>query len=450
MHVPDLSRRRFLGAAMATGMGAASLNPLEAGQPPVVKRPRATDGDRRFEPDWNERLSISVGTKSGDIVGSGDKAIQAAIDYIAGKGGGTIQIQPGTYTLRNALHLPSNIRLSGSGPETIITKGASETVALSEDSDWYDQEITLEKSAGFQVGDGVVLIAKNPGNGTQNVIKRSLIAQSGNRFKLNDGLRKNLWLAGKPTASTLFPLLTSENTRNVVIENLTLDGNRKNNTNLNGNYGGCIFLQDCNRYTIRNVTTRNYNGDGISFQICHDVKVENCHSHDNADLGVHPGSGSQRPLILNNRLDNNNIGLFWCWGVKHGLAEKNQLNGNQYSISIGHNDTDNIMRQNKITNSGKVGILFRNDARGKNFWANRNTVIDNQIIDSGGDDGVAIDITGKTADITIRGNKILEQRAPMQRTGIRIGAEAGIIKVADNQIQGFMKSVDDQRASQNT
>ncbi|WP_298861828.1 right-handed parallel beta-helix repeat-containing protein [uncultured Gimesia sp.] len=450
MNSPDLSRRRFLGAALVSGMGAVSAKRLTAGAPPVVKRPRATDGDQRFEPDWKERLSISVGPKKGDIVGSSDKALQAAIDYIAGKGGGTVQIQAGTFTLRNALHLPSNIRLAGSGPETIITKGASETVALSEDSDWYDQEITLEKSANFQVGDGIVLIAKNPSNGSQDVIKRSLVARSGNRFKLNDGLRKNLWLSGKPTASSLFPLLTSEYTRNVVIENLTLDGNRKNNTNLNGNYGGCIFLQDCNRYTIRDVITRNYNGDGISFQICHDVKVENCHSHDNADLGVHPGSGSQRPLILNNRLENNNIGLFWCWGVKHGLAEQNQLHGNNYSISIGHNDTDNIMRQNKITNSGKVGILFRNDARGKNFWANRNTVIDNQIINSGGDDGVAIDITGKTADVTISGNKIVEQRDPMQRTGIRIGADAGTIKLADNQIQGFMKSIDDLRKSQST
>lgn len=447
MSFSDLSRRRFLGAALVTGVGAVSASRLSAKKHPAVKRPRATDGDQRFEPDWDQRLSITIGPKSGDIVGSSDKALQAAIDYIAGKGGGTVQILPGTFTLRNALHLPSNIRLSGSGLETIITKGPSETVAISEDSDWYDQEITLQKSADFQVGDGVVLIAKNPSNGSQTVIKRSLVARSGNRFKLNDGLRKNLWISGKPTVSSLFPLLTSEYTRNVVIENLTLDGNRKNNTNMNGNYGGCIFLQDCNRYTIQNVTTRNYNGDGISFQICHDVKVENCHSHDNADLGVHPGSGSQRPLILNNRLENNKIGLFWCWGVKYGLAEKNQLNGNNFSISIGHNDTDNIMRQNKITNSGTVGILFRNDTRGKNFWANRNTVIDNEIINSGGAEGVAIDVTGKTADITIRGNKIVEQRQPMQRTGIRIGSEAGAIKLADNQIQGFMKSIDDQRTS---
>ncbi len=61
----------------------------------------------------------------------------------------------------------------------------------------------------------------------------------------------NIWLSSGPTCSSLFPLLTSENAADVVIENLTLDGNGKNNENLNGNYGGGIFLQDCNRFTIR-------------------------------------------------------------------------------------------------------------------------------------------------------------------------------------------------------
>ena len=61
----------------------------------------------------------------------------------------------------------------------------------------------------------------------------------------------------------------------------------------------------------------------------------------------------------------NNIGLFWCWGVKYGLAEGNQMDGNRsYGISIGHCDTDNVMRKNRIMKSGKVGILFRDEALG--------------------------------------------------------------------------------------
>jgi hypothetical protein len=195
------------------------------------------------------------------------------------------------------------------------------------------------------------------------------------------------------------------------------------------------------------VTTRNYNGDGISFQICHDVVVENCHSHDNADLGVHPGSGSQRPLIRNNRLERNGIGIFWCWGVKFGLAEGNRIDGSRnYGISIGHNDTDNVMRNNDVTNSGKVGILFRNDSRGKNFWANRNLIENNRIVNSGGKDGVGIDIQGKTKDVRIVGNHLRETRKPMNRAGIRIDGQAGNIELTRNTIEGFAVDIRDNRS----
>jgi hypothetical protein len=272
------------------------------------------------------------------------------------------------------------------------------------------------------------------------------VARSGKRFKLNDGLRENLWLEGKPTCSSLFPLLTSEHTADVVIEDLVLDGNRANNENFDGNYGGCIFLQDCNRYTIRNVEARSYNGDGISFQVCHDVRVEGCRSHGHAGFGLHPGSGSQRPVIRNNRLEDNGIGLFWCWGVKFGLAEGNRIDANRdYGISIGHNDTDNLMRNNHVTGSGKVGVLFRDDRRGHDFWANRNTLENNRIENSGGPDGVAIDIQGQTKDTRLMGNEIRETRAAMQRIGIRISAAAGAVELAGNSISGFARDVMDQR-----
>ncbi len=102
----------------------------------------------------------------------------------------------------------------------------------------------------------------------------------------------------------------------IVTENITLDGNRAKNANLDGNYAGCIFLQDCSRGTIHQVQARDYNGDGISWQICHDMLVENCRSMGHAGLGLHPGSGSQRPVMKNNHLENNDIGIFFCWGVK--------------------------------------------------------------------------------------------------------------------------------------
>lgn len=444
------SRRRFLSASGGLISGAWMAGLFADNRPPVTD-PRATDGDSRFEPKWDEQLQITVGQNSSgphaaDLVGRDDRVLQAAVDYVARQGGGTVKVLPGTYTLRSAVVLPSKIRLLGSGPDSVITRIPSETVNLSADSDWYDQEVTLSEPGSFKVGDGVVFQAQNPHDKGPTVIKRTLIARSGNRFKLSDGLRENLWLSGSPTCSSLFPLLTSEHTADVTIENITLDGNMANTQNFNGNYGGGIFLQDCNRYTFRRVESRNYNGDGFSFQICHDVVVDECHSHDNADLGVHPGSGSQRPLIRNCRLERNGLGLFWCWGVKYGLAEDNQIIDNRnYGVSIGHNDTDNVMRRNVISGSGKVGILFRDEARGADFWANRNVIEDNRILNSGGPDGIAIDIQGKTKDIRIARNQITESRESMQRTAVRISADAERIELADNKISGFAVDILDQR-----
>ena len=436
--------RRVAIAAALTAV-TDSVVSSEDGRPKVT-RPRATDGDDRSEPDWDEHLTITVGNQGADINGKDDRAIQAAVDYIRRMGTGTVKLTAGVFQLRNAIHLPSNLRMIGSGDDTVITKAASHSANIVDDSDWYDQEITLKAGHGFRVGDGVFITAKNTNNGDAVHVKRTLVANKGNRFKLNDGLRKNIWLTSKPKATSVFPLLTSEYSADVLIENLVLDGNRANNVNMNGNYGGCIFLQDCKRYTMRGVTTRNYNGDGISFQICHDVIVENCKSHGNADLGVHPGSGSQRPLIRKNHLFDNSIGIFWCWGVRYGLAENNFIKSNKdYGISIGHCDTDNTMRDNDVIDSGKVGILFRNDTRGRDFWANRNLITKNRISNSGGGSGVAIKLDGQTKDTKVIGNIITDDRGQAERIGIEVNADVGNVQLIDNKIEGVKTRVIDKR-----
>jgi hypothetical protein len=444
MQRPTLDRRALLGSAGAAA--AAVLAPALAADLPPVTNPRATDGDERFEPDWDERFVLTVGVNDGDFSGKDERVLQAAVDYVA-RMGGTVRLLPGTWTLRNAVYLPSKLRLLGSGPETILTRIPSERVTIADDSNWFDQEITLEKPGGFRVGDGVAIMAKDPDNsGADVVIKRTLMARSGARFKLDDGLRANVWLAGNPSCASLFPLLTSERTHDVRIENLALDGNRANCENFNGNYGGCIFIQDCSRYTFKNVIARSYNGDGISFQVCHDVSVMECHAHDNEDLGVHAGSGSQRPLIQGSRMDRNSQGLYWCWGVKYGLAENNRMEGNRrFGISIGHCDTDNVMRSNEVRDSGQIGILFRDENRGRDFWANRNILEKNVVRNSGEAEGIAIDLRGVTKDVRLIDNTLQESRAPMKRVGVRIAEKVERLQMERNKIEGFAVPIADQR-----
>ena len=100
-----------------------------------------------------------MGSQSGDLIGKSDKAlVKRPSTMLLRLGGSTVQILPGTYScLRGSVHLQSNVRLIGSGDETILTKPASVTTKLPADSDWYDQEITLTDAKGFEVGDSVCL-----------------------------------------------------------------------------------------------------------------------------------------------------------------------------------------------------------------------------------------------------------------------------------------------------
>src|SRR3989449_3470998 len=180
-----MNRRNFLAGAVFGGVAAAGDHPVP------VKVPRATSGDP-VEPEWKERLTITVGPSKADLVGSTQKVVQAAVDSIARWGGGTVRILPGTYHFRNAVYLQSNVRILGSGLDSVIVKEPSLAARLAQDSDWFDQEITFTDASGFQVGDGICLRVKDMSKGGTEVIKRTLVARNGNRFKLDSGLRKNV------------------------------------------------------------------------------------------------------------------------------------------------------------------------------------------------------------------------------------------------------------------
>jgi len=133
--------------------------------------------------------------------------------------------------------------------------------------------------------------------------------------------------------------------------------------------------------------------------------------------------------------------------VKYGLAEGNKIKDSRsYGISIGHRDNENLIVENEVLRSGKMGVLFRAE-RGKDFAPHRNRLERNRIIDSGSESGVAVDVQGETQEVTISGNQIQETRAPAQRVGIRLGPKTSEITLADNRFAGFSREVEDLRAT---
>src|SRR5438094_6773566 len=89
-------RRQFLQTVGGLAVGAFGARLARGEDHPRNTNPRAISGDS-VEPDWEQRVTITVGPEKADLVGATDRVIQAAVDYVARKEGGTVRILPGTY-----------------------------------------------------------------------------------------------------------------------------------------------------------------------------------------------------------------------------------------------------------------------------------------------------------------------------------------------------------------
>jgi parallel beta-helix repeat protein len=404
---------------------------------------KAASGNRPMRA--RQTLILTVGQTDGDLQGSDDKVIQAGVDYLHRLGGGTLRILPGVYDMKNAIYLRPHVTLRGSGEQTILKKSGSVTTALSRDSDWYEYGVEVNDPAGFVAGGGVMLRSSTgPGEWQYDVLRATITAVEGRVLFLDRLTHENFWTQKNATAATIFPILTAEDVDDVQIEDLVLDGNRAHNEKINGNFAGAVFIQSCNHWRFRNVTARNYNGDGFSFQVCDDVQFQDCKAVNNADLGFHPGSGSQRPVFRNCAAIGNSQGIFFCWAVSDGLAEGCTLSQNsRYGISIGHRDTDNIVRNCTIERNGEVGILLR-DEGGEFRGGHRNRIENCAIRDNGVQQpGVGIDIRGITHDITVLNTRLDSTAGGSQRVGIRIGKQAGQVSLQGNTYEGCSTAVED-------
>ena len=400
----------------------------------------------RMHSHMDHRPTIRVGVEDGDFVGRDNRVLQAAVEYIAALGGGTVEIGPGEYLMHDSLHLRSRVTVSGTSGRTILRKAAGVVAALALDGDFGEQQFTVGNAKGFDVGGGVAIWDKGSG-GFHTTVAR-ITGRNGNTFSIDKPLMADCMVRNGAHAGTLFPVVSGYDLEGVVIKNLTIEGSKNSNDHLNGCRGGGIFLYRAFGTKIENCTVRNYNGDGISFQQSNDVAVVNCVSEHNNNLGLHPGSGSQRPIIRGcTARHNGDDGLFLCWRVRHGLFEENLLEDNgRYGISIGHKDTDNLLQKNVVRNNRSNGVFFRNESLG--MAAHRNRLIDNTIENNGESPGTAgIRVRGITQDLVFQNNTIRDTRNSQGQTqtiGVLIEESVGDVTLEANSIEA-QQPLDDRR-----
>ena len=402
---------------------------------------------RAMHAAMDELPRITVGLKDADLLGGDNRALQAAVDYVAGLGGGTVEIAAGRYLMRDSLHLRSRVTVRGKKGETILFKAPAAVSALALDGDFGEEQVTLKEPGGFAVGEGIA-IWDDHAQGFHTTVAR-IIGRRGNTFAIDRPLMADCMVSSHAQAATVFPVISGYDIDEARVEGLVVDGNRQANVSLNGCRGAGIFLYRGFGTVIRNCVARNFHGDGISFQASNDVTVLDCLAEDNAVLGLHPGSGSQRPLVRGcTARHNGGDGLFLCWRVRHGNFEDNLLEANgQYGISIGHKDSDNTLRRNRVRGNGENGIFFRNESLG--MAAHRNCLEENTIEDNGRRAPAAgIRIRGETDGLLLRKNIIRDTRATGRKTqtvGILIDKNVGAVTLQDNQIDAQRAAVEDHR-----
>jgi polygalacturonase len=441
MHRTNTLRRGSLATIGAAWVLAAACG-VEAAAPSPEERqlPLAMRSAMDVHP------SVTAGPHDTDLVGTDHRVLQAAVDYVAGLGGGEVVIRAGQYRMGDSLHLRARVTVRGVPGKTVLRKADAVTQPLTLDGDYGEEQITLRDPDGFDVGCGIAIWDDRSG-GFHTTVAR-IIGRKGNTLAIDRPLQADYMVAHQATAATVFPVVSGVRIEGARVMGLVIEGNRAANPHLNGCRGAGIYLYRGFATVIENCEVRNYNGDGISFQQSNDVTVSDCQSIDNAALGLHPGSGSQRCTVRRCIARGNGTdGLFLCWRVRHGLFEDNVLEDNgRCGISIGHKDSDNLLRRNQVRRNREVGVLFRNETLG--MAAHRNRLVENVIEDNGGQASAAgIRVRGAANDLVFERNVIRDTRPAAARTqtiGIRIDAKVGPLKFDNNQIDAEVP-IDDRR-----
>ena len=116
------------------GMSYASQTPADpAPKPDEQQLPRA------MHSAMEELPLVTVGRENAQLIGSDNRVLQAAVDYIAALGGGTVAIGPGEYLMYDSLHLRSNVAVKGSKGKTILRKADGAVSLLALDGDFGEQ-----------------------------------------------------------------------------------------------------------------------------------------------------------------------------------------------------------------------------------------------------------------------------------------------------------------------
>jgi Right handed beta helix region len=382
--------------------------------------------------------TITVGGANADIKGFSSEAIQTAIESLRNSGnGGTVVLLPGNYDIASPVRIYDNMTLTGSGEKTVLKKckGFSSPFAL--DADYGELKITVKDASGFKPGMGVAIYDDTQRSGW-DLTTAKITAIKGNDIYIDEYLLRDYHADKNGTLSNSCSVISAVEAENVTISNLTVDGSRESNDMIDGCRAGGIYLHKVHKALVENVIVKNYNSDGISWQLTEYVTVRNCEVYGCSNSGLHPGTGSPYTLIEGNKShDNGGYGLFVCWRVRNGIVRNNIFKNNgKNGICTGHKDTDMLYEGNTIAENGADGIHLRGELT---MNAPHRSIFKNNLIENNGmkEKGYGLSVNCKAEGVVLEDNILRNTGSGKQAGAVLLMPNSLPVEMKNNKITGF-------------
>ncbi|HUX57237.1 MAG TPA: right-handed parallel beta-helix repeat-containing protein [Bacteroidales bacterium] len=256
-----------------------------------------------------ERI-ITVGGTKAEIQGYTNEAIQIAIDALPSEGG-IVKLNAGKFIMKAPVRLKSNVKLIGSGSETLLERVDGYHSRFIIDADFGELKLTVDDASGFEVGMSVQI--------TENVTVRNCEISGCTNMGLHPG-------TGSP--------------------NSLIEGN-----NSHDNKVGMFICWRVHHSIVKNNQFHNNSDCGISTgHKDTDVVFSNNHIYENGGDGVYfrnedAKNSPHRNSFIKNVVENNGT-------LKGGFGF--HFNGNATEVLL----EDNTIRDNK--NGTQKAAIFIN------------------------------------------------------------------------------------------
>jgi Pectate lyase superfamily protein/Right handed beta helix region len=414
-------------------MGSESQKKSNLQEPLIVQDTQAVSVVNHFVHEGK----IAVGGANADIKGFTSEAIQTAIDALHNTGnGGTVVLLPGNYDISAPVKLYDNMSLVGSGQNTVLKKCKGFRSPFALDADYGELQITVADVSGFKTGMGVAVYDEDQRTGW-DLTTAKITGIKGNLIYIDNYLVRDYHADKKGTISNSCSVISAVEAENVRIADLTVDGSRETNDMIDGCRAGGIYLHKVHKAIVENVTVRNFNCDGISWQITEYVTVRNCEVYGCANSGLHPGTGSPFTLVEgNNSYNNEGYGLFVCWRVRNGIVRNNNFHNNGINgISTGHKDTDMLYAGNHIYENGSDGIHLRGELAQN---APHRSIFKDNLIENNGmkEKGYGLSVNCSAKGVILEDNIIRNSGNGKQAAAVMLMANSLPVELKNNKISG--------------